>query len=122
MERLFRLGYEPALTLGNAKSIDILAYHPQDRKQLRVSVKAVRDGGKWGVGKDDLSIEEDLIFFFLLYKSFDDLATSPDVYVMPATEVEKRKQPWLNETSAIYYSGINKSKDLEYFKNAWNLI
>lgn len=122
MERLFRLGYEPALTLGNAKSIDILAYHPQDRKQLRVSVKAVRDGGKWGVGKDDLSIEEDLIFFFLLYKSFDDLATSPDVYVMPAREVEKRKQPWLNETSAIYYSGINKSKDLEYFKNAWNLI
>lgn len=122
MERLFRLGYEPALTLGNAKSIDVLAYRPDSHKQIRVSVKAVRSGGKWGVGRDDLSGEKDLIFVFLLYRSFDNLTTNPEVYVMPAKDVEKRKQGWLNETSAIYYSGINAAADLDNFKDAWHLI
>lgn len=122
MERLFRLGYEPALTLGNAKTIDILAYHPETEKQIRVSVKAVRSGGKWGVGRNDLSGENDLFFVLLIYKSFDDLSTSPEVYVMPAKDVEKCKRGWLNDTSAIYYSGEHKTDGFEQFKDAWHLI
>ena len=122
MERLFRLGYEPALTLGNAKTIDILAYHPENEKQIRVSVKAVRSGGKWGVDRDDLSHERDLIFVFLIYRSFDDLSTSPEVYVMPAKDVENRKQGWLSGKSAIYYSGRNAADDIENFRDAWHLI
>ena len=59
---------------------------------------------------------------FLNYKSFDDLSTSPEVYVMPAKDVEKRKRGWLNDTSAIYYSGNNAADDIEKFKDAWHLI
>lgn len=122
MERLFRKGYEPALTLGNAKSIDILVYDPATKKTKTVSVKAVCGGGKWSVGSDDLSGHKDLVFVFLLYRAFDDLTTDPEVIVMKASDVEARKQGWLNGTSAIYYAGSNAPEDLDKFKDAWHLI
>lgn len=124
MERLFRLGYEPALTLGNAKSVDILVYKPETSEQKRINVKSVRAGGKWSVGHADLSGDKDLIFVFLLYRDFDDLNTNPDVWVMSAEDVNSRKRDWLNGASAIYYSGSNASPDLGDFKNenAWKRI
>ena len=91
MERLFRLGHEPALTLGNTKNIDILVRTRSE--QLRtISVKAVQGGGKWPVGRRDLSNERDLVFVFLLYRSFGNVTTDPDVWIMPAVDVETRKQ------------------------------
>lgn len=121
MERLFRQGYEPALTLGNAKSIDILAYNPETKKTKAISVKAVRNGGKWGVGSEDYSTQDDLVFVFLRYRSFDDLTSNPDVYVIPAPIVEELKGGWLNGASALYYSGAN-APNLDGFKDAWHLV
>ena len=54
MEKLFRLGHEPALTLGNAKSIDVLVRR-SDGTLREVSVKAIRGGGRWGVASADES-------------------------------------------------------------------
>ena len=74
------------------------------------------------MNKDDLSKEKNLLFVFLLYKSFDDVKTSPEVWVMPAADVKTRKRPWF-EKSAVYY-GVRAHipSDLESFKNAWHLI
>lgn len=44
MEALYRLGHQPALTLGNAKSVDILVRNKRGRL-IEVSVKTVRGGG-----------------------------------------------------------------------------
>lgn len=121
MERLFRLGHEPALTLGNAKSIDIIVRTKSGRLKT-VSVKAVRGGGKWPVDKDDISHEQDLIFVLLLYKDFENVITDPEVWVMPAPEVQARKNPWF-EKAAIYYSHKEHTpNDLKDFKNAWRYI
>jgi hypothetical protein len=101
MERLFRLGVFPALTLGNAKSVDILV-RSKTGQNLAVSVKAVRgNAGKWTVGAEDYSEQTDLIFVFLLYKNFDDLETSPRAWVVPAVDVQAIKQPWLNKGPAL---------------------
>jgi hypothetical protein len=121
MERLFRLGHEPALTLGNAKSIDILVL-TKNGVQKKISVKAVCGGGKWGVDNREVSTENNMIYVFLIYKNFEDVTTDPEVWIMPANEVEKRKKPWF-EGSAIYYSHKeNTPKDLAEFKNAWHYI
>ncbi len=121
MEKLFRLGHEPALTLGNAKSIDIIV-RTKNGYLKTINVKSACGGGKWGVNKDDLSKEKNLLFVFLLYKSFDDVKTSPEVWVMPAADVEKRKRPWF-EKSAVYYGvRAHTPSDLEFFKNGWHLI
>ncbi len=39
MYRLFLEGYEPSLTLGNTKGIDILLYNPKNGKQFKIEVK-----------------------------------------------------------------------------------
>ena len=121
MERLFRLGHEPALTLGNAKSIDIIV-RTKSGKLKTVSVKAASAGGKWLVDRRDLSTDKDLIFVFLLHKKFEDLTTDPGVWVMPSADVEKRKRDWF-DSSAIYYAHqMEAPKDLGDFKDAWRLI
>jgi len=124
MEQLFRRGYEATLTLGNAKNIDIVAYRPTDRtkKTKRISVKATTKGGKWTIGRDDLSGEEDMIFVFLRYKEFTDSYIPPEVYIVPAPKAWENALGWLNDTWAIYYSGKNAWRDLSNFKDTWQLI
>lgn len=39
MHRLFLEGYEPTLTLGNTKGIDILLYNPRNGRQFKIEVK-----------------------------------------------------------------------------------
>jgi len=121
MERLFRMGYEAALTLGNAKTIDILTCHPRNTTLLCISVKSVRGGGKWAVGSDDLSERKELVFVFLLYKAFDILTTNPEVWVVPATKVQEMKEMWLGNAYALYYSGRHRMNDLSKFKG-WHFF
>ena len=84
MESLYRLGHEPALTLGNAKSIDILTRSPKGN-HYEISVKAIHGGGKWGIGKkdEDYSNRKNLVFVLLHYKQFKDLSELPIVRVIP---------------------------------------
>ena len=121
MERLFRLGHEPALTLGNAKSIDIIVRTKAGGLRT-VSVKAAQGGGKWPVGKQDLSREKDLVFVFLLYRKFNDVTTDPDVWVMPAVDVERRKKGWLVGSAIFYAHKQLAAPDLKQFKDAWKHI
>ncbi len=121
MERLFRLGYEPALTLGTAKSIDIIVRTDTGRLKT-VSVKAVRGGGKWPISDGDFAEDKNMVFVFLLYKQFIGVTTDPEVWVMRAADVARRKQRWFNK-SAIYYSHRElMPTDLDRFRDAWNLI
>ena len=120
MERLFRLGHEPALTLGQAKSIDIIVKTKGGKLQT-VSVKSVRGGGKWPLGRVDGT--QELIYVFLLYRSFEDVRTDPEVFVMPAAVVQKCCRRWL-KGDALCYSSPRRyvPKELESYRNAWQHI
>lgn len=120
MELLLRKGHHPALTLGNAKSIDIVTYSPSGNR-YDISVKSSRGGGKWPIGSRDYSASpyhEKLVFMFLLYKKFFDIDTTPEVWIIPAAEVEKIKRPWHSPTYGIFWSGEPKEL-LIPFKDAW---
>ena len=117
MERLFRLGHEASLTFGHAKSIDIMTKAPSGRK-YEVSVKAIRGGTKWGIGKESYSDREDLVFVLLLYKDFENVTEPPETWVIPATKAEKLKKPWHPGIYAIYRSPAERHK-LEPYKEAW---
>jgi len=118
MEKLFRLDHEASITLGNAKNIDIFTKAPSGRL-YEVSVKAIRGGGKWGIGKTDYSKHKDLIFVLLHYKKFDDLSVLPEIWVIPGKDAEKLKKPWF-ETHAIYCSNKNHRESIEKYRNAWS--
>lgn len=120
METLYRLGYEPALTLGNAKSVDILA-EKKKGDPIRISVKTIRGGGKWGVGTEDLSLKKNLFFVLLFYRDFSNVTTRPEVFVIPAPDVEKMKMDWL-KSCAVYCSNEEQRQKLSPYKEAWGLF
>jgi len=120
MEKLFRLGHEAALTLGNAKSIDIFTKSPKNNL-YEVSVKAIRGGGKWGIGKENYSNSGKLVFVLLHYKDFEDVNKIPDAWVLPAKQAEKIKRKWHEPQFAIYCYKEDFPK-LEKYKNAWHFL
>ena len=118
MEKLFRLGYEASLTMGNAKSIDILTKSPSGRL-YEVSVKAIQGGGKWGIGKEDVSKRKNLVYVLLHYKKFSSIETQPEIWVIPAAAAQKVKRPWLNNSFAIYCSNKEHRAIIEKYRDAW---
>jgi hypothetical protein len=117
MQILYRLGHQPALTLGVAKAIDILVRTACGRL-LEVSVKSVCGGGKWGVGTEDLSARENRIFVFLHFTTFEDVAQQPEAFVIPAQEVQQLKEEWFDQY-AVYFSNPDRRARLEQYRDAW---
>lgn len=120
MEKLFRLGHEASITLGNAKSIDIFC-KAQSNNLYEVSVKAIRGGGKWGIGKTDYSKHKNLVFVLLHYKKFDEISSLPEVWVIPAREAEKLKNSWF-ENFAVYCSNKEHREKIEKYRDAWHYL
>lgn len=120
MEKLFRLGHEPALTMGNAKAIDVLVLR-KDGKKVEVSVKAIRGGGKWGLPIEDESKRRDRVYVLLHYSDFEDPAAAVNVFVVPAPEAEHLKERWFAK-KAIYCSNFERRKRLEKYRDAWHLV
>ena len=123
MELLHRKGHQPALTLGNAKTIDILTRSPS-KKRYEISVKAIQGGGKFGIGKEDYNKPEhkNLVFMLFWYKKFNDIGTPPETWIIPATDAENIKGPWLNGASAIYCGNKAALARIEQYKDAWHLL
>lgn len=120
MAQLFRLGHEAALTLGNAKAVDIFTKAPSG-DLYQVSVKAIRGGGKWGVGKHNYADAEHkkLVFVLLHFRDFDNLESSPDIWVIPAKDIERLKLPW-HDQFGIYLYKEHRDK-LNPYKDAWGV-
>lgn len=120
MEQLFRREHEAALTLGNAKAIDIFTTSPSG-KMYQVSVKSIRSGGKWVIGTHDYNQFPNLVFVLLHYKKFNDLDTPPEVWVIPAKDAEKIKLKWEGDNYALYIYQVHKHL-LDPYKNAWHYL
>ena len=121
MSQLFRLGHEPALTLGNAKSIDILV-RSKSGHLYEISVKAVRGGGKWGATFHDESEKFNRIYVLLLFNDFENIKSLPLTYVIPAVDAEKMKADWRGDKGIYYSSRTNRPVNLNDYLNAWHHI
>lgn len=119
MEQLYRIGHKPTLSLGSAKSVDILT-ESLSQKIYRIDVKASRGGGKWPIGKEVNLKSENVVYVFLLYKNFSDPKVQPEAWVIPATDVDQLKAPWHKGTVAVFYSAKDWGDKLGPYKDAWH--
>jgi hypothetical protein len=125
MSQLYRIGLQPALTLGNAKSVDILLQTPSGTN-ISVEVKTSKGGGKFALGKWDTEIDRsNQVFVLVYYKSFDDLGEPPVFYIMPGEIVgnHRNREDWHNVSALYYYK--EKHGGLEAYKeymNRWDTI
>lgn len=85
---LYRRGYSVALTIGNAKAIDLFA--EMEGHTLNIQVKAIRNKKSicWTINEAD--IKDNIIYIFVC---LNDPGISPDYYICTSIEArEKVKQ------------------------------
>jgi len=63
--KLFKLGLQASVTLGNAKAVDVLAYNPITNKSYNVQVKTCRKKNCFPLRKENVKADHIFIFVFL---------------------------------------------------------
>lgn len=62
--KLFKRGYQVAVTMGNAKSIDLFIHNPLTDKTFTVQVKALRQKNYFPIRKED--VKKDHVYVFVI--------------------------------------------------------
>ena len=109
---LYRRGYSVAITLGNAKAIDLFA--ERDARAVNVQVKAIRNkkSGGWPMMLD--RVKDDIVYVFVC---LNDPGISPDFYLCTSAETREKVRQY--PTRGIIQLGSLKSDD--YF-GRWEKI
>jgi hypothetical protein len=117
MSALHRLGANALLTLGNKKAVDIVVEKGADT--LTVEVKGLSGTGSFPIG-DYTAKARDKNHYYV-FVSFlgriDDPSCPPDVYIVPAPDLDGAGLVDSNKVNNILYSKLEKNKDR--YKNNW---
>lgn len=112
LSQLYRLGCEAYITLGNKKSVDIRVVH--NNRAISLDVKAVQ--GYSSLIVNNITKSSTHYIVFLIYNNkFEDLNTSPDVYVMPSMDVEAITKKFGDQLRVF-------KNDIAQYKNNWKCL
>ena len=113
--KLFKKGLQAAVTVGNAKAIDILAYNTINRKNYTVQVKTLRK--KEDFFLKEKNINSDHIFVFIVLNEF---GNDEEYYIINGSEILKNINKFFGSTyksenpskmSTIRYKALKEYKD-----------
>jgi hypothetical protein len=109
---LYRRGYSVAMTLGNAKAIDLFA--ERQERTVNVQVKAIRDKKSvgWPMMKD--RIMDNIIYVFVCLNAPD---TAPEYFICTSNEARAKVKQY--STRGIINLGDLKSDD---YRNRWDKV
>lgn len=121
---LNRLQIDASLTFGNTKKVDIIIQNGKrtltiDSKGANTNLQAML-GGK--IHSDDPDHFYAIVHF--RNKSFSDLTMTPDVYIIPASEIVKYsyKPPGGAKINQLHPTKANRKELEDRYKNAWHLL
>jgi hypothetical protein len=116
--QLLRLGHTVTLTIGHTKEIDLIVAH-QDGRLITIDVKGLKNTTNWPLQP---KLADKTHFFVLVcYRNhFDDLSSTPEVFVIPSSDVGRLLTPWAGrpEVTAVAYRRIKDTK----YKDHWGLL
>lgn len=107
---LLRRGLQVALTLGNAKEIDLFAYHPDTGERFTVQAKALRARGVFPMR----SIARDHVYVFVVLNRPD---IPPDYFIVPGVDLIERPDKFGRWLSDPKFSSIPVTVLEEYREN-----
>lgn len=67
--KLFKRGYQVAVTMGSAKSIDLFVFNPRTGRKFAVQVKTLTKKNCFLIKKEDIADED--IYIFILLNEFN---------------------------------------------------
>ncbi len=116
--RLFKLGYQVSVTLGNAKGIDLLVYNSRTDRTFPVQVKALRERNCFQMHRE--AIEPNHLFVFIVLHG----ANEPEeFFVVPGKTILKD----INHFFGTSYTQVPPSTrpainygPLKEFKDNWD--
>lgn len=126
MSVLWRLGYTPMLTLGNAKSVDIVCECPANSGRfVKIDVKSSQGAHNWPVAsKKNLTLDEKsgspLYFALLDFEKIKSLQDNPKVWIVPANHIRRFMRDWQGSTWAIYRKDFPRL--MEAYADGWLLL
>jgi hypothetical protein len=120
MSALHRLGANALLTLGNKKTVDIVV--EKGRDTLTLEVKGLATKGSFPIG--DYSAKAGDAHHYYVFVSFlgniADPANPPDVYIVPAKDLDGKKLVSPNKVNNVLYSTLEEVKEnRSRYKNNW---
>lgn len=109
---LYRRGYSVAMTLGNAKAIDLFA--ERDARTVNVQVKAIRNKKSvgWPIMRD--AIKDNIIYVFIC---INDPGQPPEYYICTSEEARERTKQY--STRGIV--DLSRVRDDQY-RERWDKI
>lgn len=115
---LYRRGFSVGMTIGNAKSIDILA--EKDGKVVQIQVKAIFRKASVGWNMNDTALLDHIMYVLVNLNEWG----QPDFYILTAKEIRKYHKQYngrgiLDLRNAIRLEGLGRWDKLE--TNAKNL-
>ena len=113
LSQLYRLGLEAYISQGNKKAIDIRVIQ-EDGNTISLDVKAVR--GYSSLVVNNLEVKAGHYIVFVIYNNkFEDVLTSPEVYIVPSSDVPAITSHFKAEKRVM--KGV-----LKKYQNHWDLI
>jgi hypothetical protein len=117
---LHRLGANATLTLGNKKSVDIMV--EKEGKILTIDVKGLRDKSCFPLDNWTKKDKNHFLVFVSFINKISDPLILPEVWVIPAEELESQKQHLIYVNPKGNRTVINYGKLKEFcekYKNNW---
>ncbi|GHV55499.1 hypothetical protein AGMMS49579_18550 [Spirochaetia bacterium] len=117
MSALHRLGVNALLTLGNKKAVDIVVEKGADT--LTVEVKGLASAGSFPIGSYTAKAQDKnhyYVFVSFLGKIGDPVCL-PDVYIVPAKDLDGKGLVQHNKVNNVLYSELEKHTNR--YKNNW---
>lgn len=118
--KLFKREYQASITLGNAKSIDVLVFNPITGRNFNVQVKTLRKKNYFPIRKEDIIPEH--IYVFIVLNTFEQEeeyfiikgeTIGHDLNKFFGTSYTREKD---STFPGIYY------KPLQAYKNNWEIF
>ncbi len=108
LSMLHRTGANAFLTLGNKKSVDIIV--EKNGKVFTIDVKGLKDKSIFPLDNWTKKHSKHFLIFVSFKNKIDDCSNTPDVWIIPANELDKRSK------ELIYFNPKGNRKGITYSK------
>ncbi len=119
LSMLYRLGMDAYLTLGNKKSVDILIN--KDGALKTVDVKGIKGVTLWPLYNFSNRKSNHFLALVSYLNKIEDVSVIPEVYIVPAKDVDKLLWENPNKTRKGISLG-NMRKTESKYRDKWSLL
>ncbi len=113
--KLFKMGLQVSVTLGNAKAIDLFAHNPETGKNFNIQVKTLRKANCFDL--DANKIEEEYIYVFVILDG-NDPVENERYFLVDGNNLKKKKNIFFGASLKSSRTTVNIGPLKEY-ENKW---